>query len=209
MWSPQAGGGTHCVDPYRAPLADPRSRSNGQCLSHVFGPFSHLPLRTEGVRVTGVSPLAMAGSPALHRAVHCHWSVYFVGVEVVRPVEGPSGRCPPLRLSLALVWNSEAVLSSTVLSRVPRAHVCISQSLDITSSGRLSLVPYTMSGSTLAAPSLLLHGTHCDLVSYLPVSSCSRWRSALRAWRGLCRHSWMIRWEKLVSHSLAWYSFCS
>lgn len=98
--SPQARGGTHCVAPYIASLADPRSRRHGQCLSHLFGPFSCIPLRTEGGRVTGVSPLAMAGSPALHRAVHCHWSVYFVGVEVVRPVEGPSGGHPPLRLSL-------------------------------------------------------------------------------------------------------------
>ena len=141
MWSPQARGGTHCIAPYIASLADPRSRRHGQCLSHLFGPFSCIPLSTEGGRVTGVSPLAMAGSPALHRAVHCHWSVYFVGVEVVRPVEGPSGGHPPRGSHWFLVWNSEAVLLSTVLSCVPHAHVCISQSLDVTSSGRPSLVP--------------------------------------------------------------------
>lgn len=111
MWSPQAGGGTHCVAPYIASLADPRSRRHGQCLSHLFGPFSCIPLRTEGGRVTGVSPLAS------HRAVHCHWSVYFVGVEVVRPVEGPLGGRPPLKLSLvpSLEFRGSPLVHSTFL----------------------------------------------------------------------------------------------
>jgi hypothetical protein len=132
-------GEEDCVVPYTASLPDPRSRRHGYSLPHTS---SRTVFRIYGGTVIAVSPVILASPAALHRAV-CHYSSVCIvrETEEVRPVEGPAGRCPALRFSLVPhmeFWGPPLVHSA--FPCIPHAHMHIPQSLNVTSSGKPSLI---------------------------------------------------------------------